>query len=55
MGPGWPALSPVPSLAALERAGEARDHAVVKRRVQGSFCIGVVSRNSNVDCGLFCS
>ena len=26
-----------------------------EERVQGSFCIGAVSRNSNMDCGLFCS
>ena len=32
MGPGWPALSPVPPLAVLERTGEARDHVIVKRR-----------------------
>ena len=54
MGPGWPALSPVPPLAVSERAGEARDHAVVKEeRVQRSFCISAVSRNSSVDRGLF--
>ena len=32
MGPRWPALSLVPPLAVSERTGEARDHAVVKRR-----------------------
>ena len=26
-----------------------------EERVHGSFCIGAVSRNSNIDCGLFCS
>ena len=26
-----------------------------EERVQGSFCIGAVSRNNNVDCELFCS
>ena len=49
-------MSLVPPLAALECAGEAKDHVVVKEeRVQGVFCIGVVSRNSNMDYGLFCS
>ena len=32
MGPGWPALSPVPPLATSEHVREARDHAIVKRR-----------------------
>ena len=27
---------------------------VKKRKVRGFFCISVVSRNSNVDCGLVC-
>jgi len=36
--------------------GVAEGLTVVKRRkVRGFFCISVVSRNSNMDCGLFCS
>ena len=55
MGPVWPAQALVPPLVAPERAGEARDLAVVRRgKVRWFFCISVVSRNIEVDCGLVC-
>jgi len=40
--------------AEARRGGQGPCHCK-EERVQGSFCVGVVSRNNNMDYGLFCS